>query len=423
MTRKIRNFDALCSTPLRKDALTIAEAAYAAIDTGTVLRETLQVSGHTLTAGGKSYDLSKFERVRIIGFGKVSCRASQTMESLLKGHLSDGAAIDVQSGVCEFVDIAAGTHPYPSEGNVVASERIVELSKESKENDLVIVIVSGGGSALLCYPYDECEQGRRLYDDFKGAGANIEELNTVRRHISGVKGGGLAAMLYPATVLALVFSDIAGGKFPDVASGPTYFDETTVADAEAVLDRFGLKGYALNETPKDRSLFARVHNVGVVSNARAMEAMSVAARAAGYRVAGLKTDAYDGAMKLVENMFGKSAPGTAVLCAGEPALKVASASGAGGRCTHTALEALKHVDEHAVFLALASDGCDNSDAAGAIADKLTKQHVRERALSVEDSLSRFDSYPFFKQSGDLLTTGPTGSNVSDLFILLNRPAR
>ena len=422
MTRRIRNFDALNSTPMREDILTIAEAAYAAIDTEKIVREVLTVSKQALSVGGTMYDLSRFARVRIIGFGKVSCKAVRTIESVLEGRVSDGIAIDIQTGICDIVDIAVGTHPYPSPQNVSATERVVALSKDSSEKDLVIVVVSGGGSSLLCYPYDECEQSVRLYDDFKRVGASISEMNLVRRHISGVKGGGLAALLYPATVVGLVFSDIAGGAAADVASGPTYFDPTTVQDAQAVLDRHGFSGYALRETPKDPTRFTRVQNVEVVSNVKAIEGMTLAASAMKYRVVHAGAGLYDDPSVLVEKMYRESGPGVAVVAGGEPSLKVITEGGVGGRCAHTALHALKRVSEGEVFLAFASDGCDNSDAAGAIADLVARDGARERALSIENALARFDSYTFFKQSGGPLVTGPTGSNVSDLFVLLNKQA-
>ncbi len=420
MTRMIRNFDALNSTLLREHALSIAEAGYAAINTETVVRGALTLSEQAFSVGGRTYDLSRFERVRIIGFGKVSCKAVQAIESVLKGHVSDGIAIDIQTGVCDIVDIVTGTHPYPSPQNVSATERIVALSKDSSAKDLVIVVVSGGGSSLLCYPYAECEQGTRLYDDFKRVGASISEVNLVRRHISSVKGGGLAALLYPATVVGLVFSDIADGKAEDVASGPTYFDPTTEADAQAVLDRYGFSGYVLRETPKDPAFFAHVHNVEVVSNVRAIDAMATAASAMKYRVISAGAGLYDDPFALVEKMYRESGPGVAVVGGGEPSIKVVKEGGVGGCCAHTALHALKRVGKDEVFLAFASDGRDNSDFAGAIADSVTVEHARERTLSIEDALARFDSYTFFKQTGDFLMTGPTGSNVSDLFILLNK---
>ena len=155
------------------------------------------------------------------------------------------------SGACERLQTFQGTHPLPSAENVRASGKIVQLAKQMTENDLVLVIVSGGGSALMCWPQSECEQGRRLYQNFLRAGGSIVELNTVRRHLSALKGGGLAAMLYPATVVGLIFSDVPGDNPQAVASGPTYRDETTVEDARRILGKYGLGGYALRDTRID----------------------------------------------------------------------------------------------------------------------------------------------------------------------------
>ena len=204
MSHRITNFDELNTGALREKALTIAESAYAAIDTDAAIRAKISFEGMTLVVDGRSYDLSWFRRIRVIGFGKVSCAAAMTIESLLRGHITSGVVIDVRPGVCDVIEIAQGTHPKPSPENLAVSKRVVDMAQDSDERDLVIVIVSGGGSSLLCWPAEECTLSMRLYDDLLKTGATIEEMNTVRKHISDVKGGGLAKMLHPATVVGLV---------------------------------------------------------------------------------------------------------------------------------------------------------------------------------------------------------------------------
>ncbi len=418
MTRVIKNFDALATTPLRSDALTIAEAAYAAIDTEVVVRSALTLEGSVLRVGERAYDLSDFARVRVIGFGKASCKAMQTIEKILGRKLDGGIAIDIRPGVCEIASVIEGSHPYPSVQNVAASEKIVEMASDRSEKDLFIVIVSGGGSSLLCYPYDECEQGVRLYEDMKQTEATIEDMNTIRKHISGVKGGGLAAILYPATVIGLVFCDIPGEKSEEVASGPTYIDATTVADAQALLDRFNLSGYTLKETPKDKKLFEHLYNVPVVTNKHALLGMEHAARALGYAVKNAGADLYDETEFFVKRMCGVAASKTAVIAGGEPRLKVTRSGGKGGRCQYAALRALSLIGEKDVFLAFASDGRDNSDAAGAIVDSKSSEKARACGADVQKAFDSFDTYTFFEKMDDLLMTGPTDANVSDLFVLL-----
>lgn len=418
MKHRIQNFDELNTSPLRSDALAIAEAAYAAIDTETAIKAKLSVSGTSLKAGDRTYDLSKYKRIRVIGFGKASATAAGAVESLLHTWLTDGAVIDVRSGPSSIINMSQGAHPRPTQVNVVLTEHIVEMAKDSSQDDLVVIIVSGGGSSLLCYPAQECDQAARLYDDLLKTGATIEEMNTIRKHISNVKGGWLAKHLHPADVIGLIFCDIPGDHYEEVASGPTYLDRTTVADAQRVLDTYGLSGYTLNETPKDEVLFEHVYNVPILSNTIAVQAMEEAARNLGYAVVTIGTALYDPPRELVQCMHESASAKTAVLGAGESSLVVTKKGGTGGRCQYMALEALRILPENELLLPLASDGIDNSDAAGAFADAQVMQKARQLSLSIEERLADYDTYSFFKASGALLYTGQTGANVSDLFILL-----
>jgi glycerate-2-kinase len=415
----IHNTNALASTQARTDALAIAEAAYAAIDTGAVIRAQLWFDGNVLHADGRAYDLSKYKRIRVFGFGKASCLAIDEIGKVLQGRVERGIAIDVRPGVCAVADVWEGTHPKPSAGNVAVTEKIVSLSSECQEDDLVIVAVSGGGSALLCWPMDECDQGTKLYDDFLHTGATIEEMNTVRKHISQVKGGGLAKILYPATVVALVFCDVPGEHYEEVASGPTYRDTTTVADAQAILDKYHLSGYTLSETPKEEQYFENVHNIPAISNHGALDAMQREAEARGYRVVRLGEALYDEPVQLLARMREASGTKTVVIAGGEPRLVVTKSGGKGGRCQYVALAALQGLRPGETVLAFGSDGKDNSDAAGAISDAGTAARAAELGLSIPDALASFDTYTFFEHTNDLLMTGPTDANVSDLFMLIH----
>ncbi|MBM3261460.1 DUF4147 domain-containing protein [Candidatus Kaiserbacteria bacterium] len=420
MTGIIKNFETLATTPLRRDALTIAEAAYAAIDTEYVIRSKIILDGQTLIIDGTPYDLSQFKSVKVIGFGKASCRAIQTIESLLKNHITGGVAIDVAPGVCEFVEVSAGSHPLPSRDNVALSGKIVEMAGLGSADDLCIVVVSGGGSSLLCWPMDECEQGARLYEDFTRIGAPIDELNLVRRHISEVKGGGLAAMLHPATVVGLIFCDVPGDRYHDVASGPTYFDESTKEDATKVLDKYGLSGYTLRETPKDRTLFEKVRNVPMVSNHTALEGMRRKAEELGYTVTTVGDALYDEPMTLVQKMRDAISAASAAIAGGEPRIAVHADHRTGGRCQYVSCTSLKVMMPDQVFLSIASDGIDNSDAAGALVDMGTIERAGKAGLDLDTCLDEFNTLPFFQATGDLFYTGRTDANVSDLFLYLRK---
>lgn len=418
MSSRIHNTEALSRTTARADAVAIAEAAYAAIDTRAVVRTQLWFDGTILHADGRAYDLSHFTRIRVFGFGKASCIAIDEIGKVLEGRIERGIAIDVRPGVCAVADVWEGTHPKPSAGNVAVTQRIVEMSETCAEEDLVIVAVSGGGSSLLCYPMDECDQSAKLYDDFLHTGATIEEMNTVRKHISQVKGGGLAKLLFPATVVSLVFCDVPGEHYEEVASGPTYLDTTTVADAQAIIDRYGLSGYSLHETPKEPLLFEKVHNIPAISNHGALDAMEHVAKERGYRVIRLGAALYDEPAQLIAKMREASGHKTVVLAGGEPRLVVTKKGGKGGRCQYVALEALRNLRTDEMMLAFGSDGKDNSDAAGAITDASTNVRATELGLSVEDALDSFDTYTLLEHTNDLIMTGPTDSNVSDLFALI-----
>ncbi len=426
----IKNYTAIATTDRRKAILDIACAGLSAIDTEHVLQQAVSLTGPELHINNQTkdhvYDLSKFRSVRLIGFGKVVCEATAALEAILGDRLTSGIVIGTESTVCNRVESYTGSHPMPSKANVIASNEIVTLSNDLTAEDLVIVVVSGGGSSLLCWPENECEQGERLYKEFLNTGGTIEELNTVRKHISSIKGGGLAKMLYPATVAALIFSDVPGAGdrvFAEVASGPTYRDMTTVADAEAVLKKYNLTGYTLNETPKEEKYFEKVSNIPIVSNNTALDAMAERATSMGFKTVIISDELYQSPKEVVSLMF-KTAEGAhkvAILAGGEPAIQVRAQHGVGGRNEHCSLEALKLLSKNSIFVSLASDGHDNNLAAGAIADSQTLEKATLAKLDIQAHLDTFDAYTFFEKTGDLIVTGSTEANVSDLMVLLIQP--
>jgi glycerate-2-kinase len=420
--RWIKNFDELATTKNRKLALEIAEAGLTAIGTEDVILKSVKLENNILTVQDKSFDLNNFKRIKVVGFGKASCEAGLALEKVLGDKISVGAIVGLHKVECKYIETFAGTHPRPSEANIPAGKRIYEILKDSKEDDLIIVLVSGGGSALLNYPESEVAQGKMLYDNFLKSGKTINEINTVRKHLSLMKGGGLAKIAYPATIIGLIFSDVPGDNFSEVASGATYKDETTVADAQKIIDEYGLGKYDLIETPKEDKYFEKVHNFVLVSNKMAVETMAQKAKELGFKTDVVSTDLYDEVEESLNRIFNKESDNTVVLAAGEPKLVVKKEGGSGGRQLYMGLEEIKMkiVDNDSVFIALASDGMDNSDAAGAIVDKKTFENIEKLGIDVKDYLERFDAYPVFKKSGDMIMTGPTGANVSDLMILLTK---
>lgn len=418
---RVQNSEALALTPARRDALSILEAGYAAIDTERVIDRTVDVRSDAIVVLGRTFDTRSYENIYVMGFGKGSCAAVGALYRKLEGRLKKAVVIDRSFHETCPVEVEAyqGTHPLPSAANVEATQVIVGIANQATERDLVIVVVAGGGSALLCSSNEECDQSGLLFQKASSWGATIQELNLIRRHISSLKGGGLAKALHPATVVSLIFSDIVGGNPQDVASGPTYFDGSTVDDARAVLEKYGAAdAFSLLETPKDRAYFENVTNIVLVSNEDALESMAQAARAAGYEAHVLEEPLYDYPAATLDRLFERSLPGRVVLAGGEVRLKVPDDHGSGGRCQYLALEALERIGEH-VLLAAASDGRDNCDAAGAIADRITKEHVASLNIDLEDAKRRLDTYPLFNASGDAIMTGQTDANVSDWYILLS----
>lgn len=424
----IHNAKTLSSSGLREQMLSIIEAAYSAIQTPHVLDSSIHFDGTTLSispshslehADAHVFNLNDFERVFIVGCGKVACAAAYTLEKKLGGRVKGGAVVGLTSHQCSVVDTYEGTHPLPSEVNFRATSHILDIGTQVTERDLVFAIISGGGSAMLCGSEDECTQGERLYKAFLSSGGTIEELNTVRRHLSPLKGGGLAKALHPATVVGLIFSDIPGGDPKAVASGPTYKDSSSIEDAARIIQKYNLGEFSLGETPKDDRYFKNVHNILLVSNETAVHAMVHRARSLGYHAIIPSCDPYAESSELIDCLFSHAKEKSIVCLGAEPRITIPSDSkGDGGRCSFTALQAISRVGEKQVFAAFSSDGRDNSDTAGALIDTHTLQKAQKAGVDLAVYLKEFKSNSSLMQTGDLIETGPLEANVSDLFVLL-----
>jgi len=422
MENRIKNFDQLAITENRRLALSVAEAGLAALDTEKVILDSVQLVDNNLSVLGKNFDLSKFKNIKMVGFGKAACAAAVALEKVLGSRITEGAVIGLQKADSQYIETFVGTHPRPSRVNVEAGEKIYAIVKNSEADDLIIAVVSGGGSALLCSSDSECAEGTRLYDSFLKTGKTITELNTVRKHISIFKGGGLAKIAYPATLLGLIFSDVPGDNFGNVASGPTYQDATTIEDARRIIRENNLGEFNLIETPKEERYFEKTHNFVLVSNKNAVAAMEICATELGLKVKVVSTEIYEEMTMALEKIFLAEENDAVALAAGEPSVKVGKRTGRGGRNLHLGLMALarEKVGPGSVFITLASDGLDNSDAAGALIDDQVKELAKKLQLDAQQYLDRFDSYTFLKATGGMIITGPTGANVSDLMILLTK---
>ncbi len=279
----IQNFSKLATNQLRKKALEILEAGLQSIQPETILKQKIYLKGNLLFLDKKQFNINLFQNIYVVGIGKASLKTAQFLEQILGDKITDGAVIDIQTGPLNFIRSLAGTHPLPSEKNITATLQIINILKKAKKDDLVIAIVSGGGSALLCKPFQmTSETMQKLFQDLMYKGATIKEMNTFRKHISLIHGGNLAKLAYPAKVVSLIFSDIPDTDQSLIASGPTFLDQTTVADAKQVAGKFNLEKVSLVETTKEAKFFTKVTNILVVSNQVALEAMAQKAKSLGF---------------------------------------------------------------------------------------------------------------------------------------------
>lgn len=423
---KIKNFDELAITPLRKDALGILEAGYGAISTENVIRTQVKIEEDILFVKDKKINLSDYERIFFVGIGKCAADAGVVFEDILGGRITDGIVIDVRGVELKRIRSRVGTHPLPSEVNVEAAKSIKEMLEGATERDLVIALISGGGSALLCLPHDiKCEVLAKITKELMKKGANIEEMNTVRKHLSLIQGGQFAQIAYPAKIISLIFSDVPGDDIATIASGPTVLDTTTKKDAQDVLSKYGvstdcdLPDCEIIETPKDKKYFENVENVLLLTNETALYAMKEKALELGYVAQIVDTKLQGEARDVGRVLAQNSAPGVCMLYGGETTVTV-KGGGSGGRNQELVLGALSCLKKNSIIVAAASDGWDNSPAAGAIGDELVLEKSKEAGLSPEDFLNDNNSYEFFKKVGGAIDTGKTGSNVSDLYFTLSR---
>ncbi|MBI4138925.1 DUF4147 domain-containing protein [Candidatus Uhrbacteria bacterium] len=418
----IKNTRTLATTKLRRDALRVLDAGLRAIDTRSVVAANVKRVGNRFTISGKTFDLRAFDHIYVIGIGKAAADAGQELERILGDRITTGVILDVKTVRLKRLKSLAGTHPFPSLENMRATGEIIGILKHVEEHDLVIAVISGGGSALLCWPYElKCNQLVLLTKMLMRNGATIQEINTVRKHLSEIQGGQFAKMVYPATVVGLLFSDVPGDDPGMIASGPTVMDLTTKKDAARIMAKYDLAracrlpNCELLETPKDPKYFQRVTNHIIVSNVQALDAMSREAKRLGYSVRKYSQSLSGEAREVGRLLAGIPQPGEMVIAGGETTVTV-KGKGKGGRNQEVALSALASISDDGLVASLASDGVDNSPAAGAFVDARIRERAKRLRLNPAAFLNRNDSYAFFKRAGGHILTGVTGANVSDLFL-------
>ena len=317
-------------------------------------------------------------------------------------------------------------HPVPDAEGVSGAEQIANIARSAGSGDLVVCLISGGASALLPLPSTgiSLEQKQKVTRQLLARGATINEFNCVRKHMSRIKGGQLARLASPAKVLTLILSDVIGDRLDVIGSGPTVPDPSTLADAQAILEKYGIRAELGEETPKPGDpLFRKVRNVVVGSNRQALEAAALRARELGFRTSILTTEIQGEAREIarvhaaIAKEFLSQRKRVCILTGGEPTVTVRG-QGLGGRNQEFALAAAIDIAglKNVLIFSAGTDGTDGpTDAAGAFASGKTGLHPSARA-----ALANNDSYHFFEQAGGLVKTGPTGTNVMDIQMILVR---
>lgn len=421
----ITNRADLATTPLRDDALAILEAGYAAIDTEAVIQNVVAYDGHTLRVGDRVYALDEYERVFLIGIGKCAADAGAVLERMLGERITDGVIVDVRGAMLSRVRSFKGTHPMPSTENVAAAREVVALLEQATERDLILTVISGGGSALLCLPHDmTCTALERITKALMKSGATIQELNTVRKHLSDIQGGQFAKLAHPARVVALIFSDVPGDDLSVIASGPTVRDETSKEDAERILANYGVQTFCelpdckVVETPKEETWFEHVDNILVLTNRTALTAMAREAEARGYAAKIVTTQLVGEANDVGADLARAATAGKTVKLYGGETTVTVHGNGTGGRNQEVVLGGLSELPQSTVLVAAASDGWDNSEAAGAIGDHELYMQAKVLGLDPSLSLNENNSFEFFSRVGGHIITGRRGTNVSDLYFTI-----
>ena len=426
----IQNKEKLAKNGMRKTVLGIAEAGWSAIDTERLIKNKVMLADETLRIAGREFPLQKVNRIWVVGVGKCAIAAASSLEEILGDKLTGGIVVDIRpSKELKKIEAYLGTHPAPTQQNVDYTQKIVRMLKGLQADDLLICIVSGGGSTILCSPEDmTCVEEASILSALSRGGADIEKINTVRKHISNARGGWLAAHAYPAQVVGLIFSDVPGNKLDSVASAPTMKDPTTVADAADILAEYdilksgGLDKASIIETPKEDKFFDKVTNILIASNNDALEAMKKEAEKLGL-AANIVTDSLTGQAeemgKKLESDLHVAENGI-YLYGGETTVKIKGPAGKGGRNQELVLSALQDLKKGELVLSFNSDGWDNTEVAGALGDGLTLQKAEELGLDIVQFLSEHNSFDFFQKTGDFLDTGRLGCNISDLVITLKQ---
>lgn len=436
----------------RQILIEVVNETLASVDPSSAMRRRLRIEEERLRIGTHEFDLPEAGKIVVVGGGKASGRMAEVLEEMLGDRLA-GGVVNVPDGMASQhrlrrIKLVEAGHPLPTEASVRGAGEMMDLVGGLGHRDLVICLLSGGGSALVTLPAEgiSLEDLRETTQLLLKSGAAIHEMNAVRKHLSRIKGGQLARAAHPARVITLLVSDVVGDRLDTIASGPTYPDPTTFSDALAVIEKYGLAGRVpeavldrlklgaegrLPETPKPgEKYFLNAFYEIIASNADAVRAAAGVGRSRGLNVSILTTTMQGEAREVGSKLAsvakdvmraGKPVQRPALLISGGETTVTVRGEGVGGRNQELVLSASMGISglRCVAIASFSTDGVDGpTEAAGALADGFTMERARELNLDPEAYLERNDSYSFFEELGDLLVTGPTGTNVMDLACLI-----
>lgn len=412
----------------------ILSAALEAADPANAVRAALERNGDRLKVGNTNFDLQALANIYIVAFGKAAPAMAGATSEILGENLSGGIVVSKYKSdvVLDGLSLYLAGHPVPDEISQQAGEAIRALLSQSSENDLVLFLISGGGSALITSPVEGVSLGdlQGLTSLLLGSGARIDEINTLRRALDQVKGGGLARAAHPSKQVSLILSDVVDSPLEAIASGATVPNPTRNADARDILEKYNL----LRQTPPailnalaqdDSGTHTPTGEILIVgSNQISAETARDAAIREGFDARVLTTSLQGEAAKkgreLALGLVAAEAHPRCLIVGGETTVTLGSDPGEGGRNQELALAAVDVLAgaKNRLFITLASDGDDGpTDAAGAVVNGDTLNRAKAFGLDPQAHLRAHSSYPFFDQLGDLLKPGPTGTNVNDLVFL------
>jgi len=438
---------------LEKDINFIIHQSLLSVDPFLCVAEKMGIRGDDLFIFENKIDLNKIDDIYVVGVGKAVIPMAKAVIDKIGNRITSGLLIskhqiEKKNRVFEEkIQILYGGHPIPNRQSMESTKKLTSFLKEVNENDLIINLISGGGSALMTLPYEgiTLDDIKYLTNILLKSGATIEEINTIRKHIDMIKGGGLARMTYPAHMETLILSDVLGDQISMIASGPTSIDQTTYSDAWRIINKYnikneipesiinhlikGMQGEAQETVKSGDDVLRKITNNVIGSLATAITSAEKAAKDSGYNTVILSTKLIGEAREvgkvlgsLLTNMVESDhliKKPACVIAGGETTVTILG-NGKGGRNQELALGAVGQIDNlrDCCLISIATDGEDGpTDAAGAFVTGRTKSRAKEKGLDHEQYLANNDAYNFFNITDNLVKIGPTGTNVNDLQLL------